>query len=99
MDILKTGIIGLDEMLGGGIPVGHIVAIMGSPGTGKSTIALQFIHEGLQKEENCVYMSLEEREENIIKTAAIYGWDIKPYIMSKKLALINLSTMNLKATI
>jgi KaiC/GvpD/RAD55 family RecA-like ATPase len=74
---MTTGVIGLDEMLSGGIPSGHIVAILGSPGTGKSTISLQFIYAGLLKGENCIYLSLEENEENIIKT------DIKPFVISK----------------
>jgi KaiC domain protein len=99
MGIIKIGITGLDEMLLGGIPDGHTVAIMGSPGTGKSTFVLQFIYTGLQNNENCVYISLEESEANIIKTALIYGWDLRPYIESKKLTLVNLNTMNFKAMI
>jgi KaiC domain protein len=99
MDILKTGIIGLDEMINGGIPRGHVVVVMGPPGTGKSTFSLQFIYSGLENNENCVYLSLEESEENIIKTASIYGWDLKPYIKNKKLSLVTLSTLNFKSTI
>ena len=99
MGIIKIGISGLDEMLCGGIPEGHTVAILGSPGTGKSTFVLQFIYTGLQNDENCVYISLEESEENLIKTALIYGWDLRPYIESKKLTLVNLNTMNFKAMI
>ncbi|MCE8423725.1 MAG: KaiC domain-containing protein [Candidatus Methanoperedens sp.] len=99
MELLKTGIIGLDDMILGGIPKGHIVAVMGPPGTGKSTFSLQFIYTGLKNNENCIYLSLEESEENIIKTASIYGWDMKPYITNKKLALVNLSTLNFKSTI
>lgn len=99
MEQLKTGIVGLDEMMGGGIPKGHIVAVIGPPGTGKSTFALQFIYSGLQNKEDCVYLSLEEDTDNIINTAAILGWDLKPYIASKKLAIVHLSTLNLKSTI
>ena len=99
MGIIKIGISGLDEMLCGGIPEGHTVAILGSPGTGKSTFVLQFIYTGLQNNENCVYISLEESEANLIKTALIYGWDLRPYIESKKLTLVNLNTMNFKAMI
>lgn len=99
MGVITTGIAGLDDMLCGGIPQGHTVAILGSPGTGKSTFALQFIYTGLQKDENCVYLSLEESEGNLIKTANIFGWDMKPHIENKKLTLVNLNTLNFKAII
>jgi KaiC/GvpD/RAD55 family RecA-like ATPase len=99
MEVLNTGVTGLDEMLEGGIPAGHIIAILGSPGTGKSTFALRFIYTGLQKGESCIYLSLEESEENIIKTASMFGWDLKPYITNQKLILIRLSAMNVKATL
>lgn len=99
MNILKTGVLGLDEMLCGGIPEGHTVAVMGSPGTGKSTFALQFIYTGLQNNENCIYLSLEESEENLMKTGMIFGWDLKPYIDNKKLTLVNFNRFNFKEMI
>ena len=99
MNILKTGVLGLDEMLGGGIPEGHTVAVLGSAGTGKSTFALQFIFTGLQNNENCVYLSLEESEENLMKTGIIFGWDLKPYIDNKKLTLVNFNRFNFKEMI
>ncbi|MCX9085455.1 MAG: KaiC domain-containing protein [Candidatus Methanoperedens sp.] len=99
MDLMNTGVDGLDEMLEGGIPAGHITAFLGSPGTGKSTFALQFIYAGLKKGENCIYLSLEESEENIVKTASMFGWDLKPYITNQKLVLIRLSAMNIKVTV
>lgn len=99
MDMLKTGISGLDEMLGGGVPAGHITAVLGPPGTGKSTFALQFTYAGLQNNENCVYLSLEESEDDLIRTANSFGWDIKPYITNNKLALVRLSPQNIKATV
>ncbi len=99
MELLKTGILGLDEMLGGGIPGGHIVTVIGPPGTGKSTFALQFIYAGLQNSENCMYMSLEESEENIIKTASTLNWDLQQYITNNKLRLVYLNKLDLKATV
>lgn len=99
MEFVRTGIIGLDEMLGGGIPKGHTVAVLGSPGTGKSILALQFIYAGLQNGENCVYISLEQTEESLITTAELFGWGIKTYIDSNNLELIHLSPQNIKAAI
>lgn len=99
MKNFKIGIPELEELLNGGIPKGHIVSVLGSPGTGKSTLALQFIFEGLKNDENCIYLSLEESEEDIIKTADMLGWDLKPYIENEKLNLIRLSALNIKSTI
>jgi KaiC domain protein len=99
MEVMNTGVTGLDEMLEGGIPAGHIIAFIGSPGTGKSTFGLQFIYAGLKKGENCIYLSLEESEENIIKTASMFGWNLKPYITKQKLVLIRLSAMNIKVSV
>lgn len=99
MELIKTGILGLDDLLGGGIPTGHITAVLGPPGTGKSTLALQFTYEGLKNDENCVYLSLEESEEDIIITAKSFGWDLKSYIDTEKLALLHLSPQNIKAAI
>ncbi|MBU4076597.1 MAG: KaiC domain-containing protein [Euryarchaeota archaeon] len=99
MGTLKTGISGLDEMLCGGIPQGHTVAVLGSPGTGKSTLVLQYIYTGLQNDENCVYLSLEESENNLMKTAMIFGWDLKPYIDNKKLTLVNFNKLNFREMI
>ncbi len=99
MELLKTGISGLDEMLGGGIPGGHIIAVLGSPGTGKTTSALQFIYAGLQNGENCVYISLEENEESLIRTAEVFGWDMEHFITNGKLSLIRFGPANIKAAI
>ena len=60
-----TGIDGLDEMLGGGVPKGHNVVVVGSFGTGKTSFALQFIWEGLKNDEPCIFISLEEDARSI----------------------------------
>jgi KaiC/GvpD/RAD55 family RecA-like ATPase len=45
MELVKTGVEGLDELLGGGLPKGHVVTVLGGFGTGKTTLSLQFIKE------------------------------------------------------
>jgi len=62
-DLVKTGIDGLDEMLGGGIPRGHSVTVLGSFGTGKTTFALQFLMQGLINGEKGIFVTLEEDTE------------------------------------
>ena len=56
----RTGIAGLDEMLGGGIPRGHVVLVTGLPGTGKTCLALQFLLAGVKQGEKGIFLSLEE---------------------------------------
>ncbi len=86
---MKVGIIGLDDMLGGGLIPGSICAIIGTYGTGKTTFSLQFIWEGLKKGEHIIYISLEEREDRILEYMQQKGWDVKPF-MNKSLFVIKL---------
>ena len=96
---ITTGVAGLDEMLTGGVPAGQIIALMGSCGTGKTTLSLQFIWSGLQLGEKGIFISLEEDEEAIINNAATYGWDIRPYLENKTLTLVKLEPSDAKSTI
>ena len=95
---IKTGIKGLDEMIGGGIPQGHSVAVIGSFGTGKTTLAMQYIWEGLKNGEKCIFMSLEEDEESIMKTAESFGWKFDEY-SDKNLLLIKLEPEDAKSSV
>lgn len=99
MDRVKTGIEGLDEMLEGGLPRSQAVVVMGSFGTGKTTFGLQFINQGLKEGEKGVFISLEEDQESIIGNARSYGWDLRPYIDQKKLAIVKLEPTDAKTTI
>ncbi|WP_019176564.1 KaiC domain-containing protein [Methanomassiliicoccus luminyensis] len=99
MDRVKTGIEGLDEMLEGGLPRSQAVVVMGSFGTGKTTFGLQFINQGLKEGEKGIFISLEEDQESIIGNARSYGWDLRPYIDQKKLAIVKLEPTDAKTTI
>lgn len=94
-----TGIEGLDEMLNGGVPSGHVFAVMGTFGTGKTTFALQFMWEGLNRGEKCIFISLEEEKDEIVKTGRTYGWDFAPYIDSNQIVIEKLSPADADATI
>lgn len=95
---VSSGVAGLDEMFGGGIPMGHIAVVIGSAGTGKTTLALQYIYDGLRKGESAIYISIEEGGESIVSTAASYGWDLEEYIKKEKLKLLNLDFPDIKTT-
>lgn len=86
---VKVGILGLDDMLGGGLIPGSICAIIGTYGTGKTTFSLEFIWDGLNKGERIIYISLEEREERILAYMKLKGWDITPFL-NKSLFVIKL---------
>jgi len=88
MKLLSTGINGLDELLNGGIPEKHMIIVFGGMGTGKSTLALQFITDGLKKGEKAVFISLEEEEREIIESAKGYGIDLQPYMQKGKESLV-----------
>src|SRR5512137_2622040 len=96
---VKTGVDGLDEMLQGGLPENHIVVLMGSFGTGKTTFGLQFLMEGLRNDEPCIFISLEEDKDSIVKNAAAFGWDLTDAIDKKKLGLFKLEPSDAKTTI
>lgn len=72
----KTGINGLDESLKGGIPQGNLVLISGGAGTGKTTLCLQFLVEGASSNERTLYISTEQKNEEIFRQAEPYGWKI-----------------------
>ena len=72
----ETGIEGLDQILGGGLSRGHNFLIEGSPGAGKTTIALQFLIAGAEKDESCLYITLSETEAELRATAASHGWEL-----------------------
>ncbi len=77
---VKMGILGLDDMLGGGLIPGSICAIIGTYGTGKTTFSLDFVWDGLTKGERVIYISLEEREERILSYMTQKGWDVMPFL-------------------
>src|SRR3954463_6417367 len=70
----KTGIWGLDNILSGGFSRDHLFLLEGSPGTGKTTVALQFLREGAEAGEKCLYITLSETEHELRDGAASHGW-------------------------
>ena len=71
-----TGVAGLDDILQGGLLAGHSYLLEGSPGTGKTTIALAFLMEGAARGERGLYVTLSETEEELRAGAASHGWTL-----------------------
>lgn len=72
----STGIPGLDQLLHGGLPRDRMHLIEGEPGTGKTTLALQFLLEGQRGGERGLYVTLSETTEELIHVAASHGWTL-----------------------
>lgn len=72
--LLCTGVRGFDEILHGGLPQGHLYLIEGNPGTGKTTLGLQFLLEGIRNGERAMYVTLSESEEELKETIDAHGW-------------------------
>lgn len=83
-----TGIDGLNEITGGGIPKGRPTLICGSAGCGKSILAMQFLIKGITEyNEPGVYMSFEETGKDLIQNVKSLGFDLEKLIAQKKLKI------------
>src|ERR1700716_1329317 len=71
-----TGILGLDDVLAGGFARGRVYLLEGNPGTGKTTIALQFLLEGAKAGEKGLHITLSETEGELRNGAASHGWSV-----------------------
>jgi circadian clock protein KaiC len=71
---VSTGIEGLDRVLGGGLPSRHLYLVEGTPGTGKTTLGLQFLLEGVARGESGLYVTLSETAEELATVAGSHGW-------------------------
>ncbi len=76
MTRLSTGIEGLDEVLLGGLLAGRVYLLRGQPGAGKTTLALQFLIEGVRQGESVLYITLSDSEAELRADAALHGWDL-----------------------
>lgn len=88
-DRVKTGIAGLDEMLGGGFLRGTANLLEGAPGTGKSTLGMQFIYNGIQKfDEPGIILTFEEFPLQYYRDAEAFGWPFQELEKANKLRVI-----------
>lgn len=73
---VATGVPGLDEILGGGLPRDRIYLVEGAPGSGKTTLALQFLLKGRELKESGLYITLSETEAELRAAASSHGWSL-----------------------
>ena len=73
---VSTGITGFDGILDGGYASNRVHLIEGQPGTGKTTLALQFLLDGVGKGEHCLYITLSESKDELEQVAETHGWNL-----------------------
>src|SRR6185295_1778964 len=71
--IATTGIEGLDEVLGGGFTANRLYLVEGVPGSGKTTLAMQFLMEGVRRGEPVLYVTLSETREELLSVSNSHG--------------------------
>lgn len=97
MERVKTGIIGFDELIAGGLPQSSTVIVSGGPGTGKTIFGLSFLHSGAKDyDEPGLYITLEGNLKNIVWNMETFGWDIKSLQDASKIKIykMNLHTQD-----
>jgi circadian clock protein KaiC len=73
---MSTGVTGLDNILGGGLTPNRVYLIEGSPGAGKTTLALQFLLKGAELGERGLYITLSETRSELLAVADAHGWNV-----------------------
>src|SRR5437763_8738745 len=74
--LIPSGVEGLDHVLKGGFTPNRMYLVEGVPGSGKTTLALQFLMEGLKRGESVLYVTLSETAEELRAAAATHGWTL-----------------------
>lgn len=92
---IDIGIDGLDEMIQGGVPERSLMVVMGSAGTGKTTFGLQFLNHGLEHGQKGVFISLEETESAVLKSADEKNWDFETHIENDRLAIVDIDPIEM----
>src|SRR5215475_1917115 len=73
---VRTGIAGLDDILHGGLTANRLYLVEGMPGAGKTTLAFQFLLEGVRRGEPVLYLTLSETKSEIDGVVRSHGWSL-----------------------
>ncbi len=88
LEKIPTYINGLDNILEGGLPKNRATLVLGSPGTGKTNLALEFLYRGASDNEPGIFLGFEETKESLKQNALSFGWDLDALEKNNKLFII-----------
>ena len=74
--LVSTGVAGLDDILRGGYPPCRLYLVEGHPGSGKTTLAMQFLMDGVRRGESALYVTLSETKRELLAVARSHGWSL-----------------------
>lgn len=89
MQLISTGVKGLDELLGGGLPKGKCILVVGSPGAGKTILQMQFLISGAKTDERGLYVAMDETPEQVKVNLSSFGWDIEELEKTGKILFLD----------
>ncbi len=89
LERIPTGVEGIDKIIGGGIPRGFVIAVVGEPGTGKTIFCIHFIAKGLEIGEPGIYVTTEESRQSVIRQAKMFGFNFKRHVDEGRLVIID----------
>lgn len=92
---IKSGVLGLDELIGGGFIEGDSILISGAPGTGKSILGMQYLYYGaLECDDPGIYVSFEETTDRIKSHFRVFNWDIDRFDQESKISVMSLDPIH-----
>jgi circadian clock protein KaiC len=89
----STGVLGFDELIEGGLPVGSVMLLAGPPGAGKTTFSAKFLFEGATMlGEKGVYVCFAETKDSLVRSMLRFGWDFDRLDREQRCIILDLST-------
>jgi KaiC/GvpD/RAD55 family RecA-like ATPase len=85
---IKTGVLGLDEILGGGFVSNTVNIILGSAGAGKTIFSIQYLLQGIEEGDKCIFVSFDMDERDLVRITKSLGWDeVEGYVYENRLSV------------
>jgi KaiC/GvpD/RAD55 family RecA-like ATPase len=100
MNRVRTGIKGFDDLVQGGVPEGSTVLVCGTPGTGKTIFALEYLYRGaMDFKEKGLYVTFEQTVDALKQQAAMFGWNLDALLKKKQIEIWSIPVEDLDHTV